>query len=157
MQRKRKINQPSLLQAWLKRIGLWNEFAREALPGLSLASTDPSAYILFGEQLYVLPQGYIDLAGIKVARAGWHLGTVKKGRFEPSHALALGCRPTDAARTANFTSSDSAVLRYLKGESLTHSGQNGWTIVTVDGFALGWGKQVDEQLKNHYPKGLRWL
>ncbi|MGO0062430.1 RsmF rRNA methyltransferase first C-terminal domain-containing protein [Brevibacillus fluminis] len=138
-------------------IGLWNEFAREALPGLSLASTDPSAYILFGEQLYMLPQGFIDLSGIKVARAGWHLGTVKKGRFEPSHALALGCRPADAARTADFAASDADVLRYLKGESLTRSGQNGWTIVTVDGFALGWGKQVDEQLKNHYPKGLRWL
>jgi NOL1/NOP2/fmu family ribosome biogenesis protein len=33
----------------------------------------------------------------------------------------------------------------------------GWTIVTVDGFPLGWGKLVQGQLKNHYPKGLRWV
>lgn len=138
-------------------ISLWKEFAREALPGLSLPSPEPSAYTLFGEQLYLLPEGTPDLSGIKIARAGWHLGTVKKGRFEPSHALALACKPDDASRTADFAATDPHIIRYLKGESLSHSSKNGWTLVTVDGFALGWGKQVDEQLKNHYPKGLRWV
>ena len=27
--------------------------------------------------------------------------------------------------------------------------------VTVDGFAIGWGKRVGDIVKNHYPKGLR--
>ena len=31
----------------------------------------------------------------------------------------------------------------------------GWTLVTVDGLSLGWGKGVRGTLKNHYPKGLR--
>ena len=33
--------------------------------------------------------------------------------------------------------------------------QNGWTLITVDGYSIGWGKAVKGQIKNHYPKGLR--
>ncbi|HEX3015774.1 MAG TPA: hypothetical protein VHQ46_05275, partial [Desulfobacteria bacterium] len=37
------------------------------------------------------------------------------------------------------------------------SAQKGWNLVTVDGFPLGWGKYDGDLLKNHYPKGLRWV
>lgn len=43
----------------------------------------------FGEQLYLAPAETPSLRGLKVLRPGLHLGTVKKNRFEPSHALAL--------------------------------------------------------------------
>ena len=32
---------------------------------------------------------------------------------------------------------------------------DGWTLITVDGYSIGWGKAVKGQIKNHYPKGLR--
>ena len=32
---------------------------------------------------------------------------------------------------------------------------DGWTLITVDGYSIGWGKTVKGQIKNHYPKGLR--
>ena len=42
----------------------------------------------------------------------------------------------------------------VRGESIT-ADVAGWTVVTVDGFPLGWGKGVQGMLKNHYPRG--WM
>ena len=46
-------------------------------------------FLLFGENLYLVPEQMPDLKGLRVLRPGLHLGTAKKDRFEPSHALAL--------------------------------------------------------------------
>lgn len=138
-------------------IAAWRSFAAEHLPAVSQRLDEDAAYTLFGDQLYCSPAPSLDLSGLKVVRAGYHLGTVKKNRFEPSHALALSLQAADAMRTADYAADDEALHRFLKGESLARDGENGWTLVTVNGFSLGWGKQVDGQLKNHYPKGLRWL
>ena len=40
----------------------------------------------------------IDLAGLKIVRPGLHMGTMKKNRFEPSHALALSMKKEEAVR-----------------------------------------------------------
>ena len=45
-------------------------------------------FTLFGDNLYRIPDG-IDINGVKVIRAGLHLGVMKKNRFEPSHAMAM--------------------------------------------------------------------
>ena len=110
--------------------------------------------MLFGEQLYLLPWA-VSLKGLKVFRAGLHLGTVKKNRFEPSHALALSMKSEDATRRVNLTSESPETAAYLHGEALSMDGEHGWSLVLVDGYSLGWGKQAGGTLKNHYPKGLR--
>ncbi len=33
--------------------------------------------------------------------------------------------------------------------------EDGWTLITVEGYSLGWAKITGGILKNHYPKGLR--
>jgi NOL1/NOP2/sun family putative RNA methylase len=137
-------------------LAAWRAFAAENIPALAEQMTVESAYLLFGEQLYYSPAPSLDLTGLKVVRAGLHLGSVKKNRFEPSHALALAAHAGDVMRAASYSSDDPELIRYLKGEALSRDGENGWTLVAVDGYSLGWGKQVDGQLKNHYPKGLRW-
>ncbi len=138
-------------------LAAWRTFADEALPALSQSFDDESAFLLFGEQLYYSPAPELDWDKLKVARVGLHLGTVKKNRFEPAHALALALSPAEAARVASYGADDPELLRYLKGEALTREGESGWTLVAVEGFSIGWGKQSEGQLKNHYPKGLRWL
>lgn len=52
-----------------------------------------STYVFFGGQLYLVPPEMPDFSGLKVLRAGLHLGEFKKNRFEPSHALALWLTP----------------------------------------------------------------
>ena len=49
------------------------------------------------------------------------------------------------------------IKKYLKGESLTIEGNDGWNLVLTDGYPIGWGKRSGGVLKNHYPKGLRWM
>ncbi|MFW5632265.1 MAG: RsmF rRNA methyltransferase first C-terminal domain-containing protein, partial [Acetivibrio ethanolgignens] len=51
--------------------------------------------IRFGEQLYIAPDELPSLHRLRVLRPGLHLGTMKKNRFEPSHALALALKPSE--------------------------------------------------------------
>lgn len=112
-------------------------------------------YIRFGEQLYLAPEDTFSLKGLKVLRPGLHLGTLKKNRFEPSHALALALCRSQAKYVTELTADSCEAAAYLKGQTLNVSGEKGWHLVTVDGYSLGWGKLASGILKNHYPRGLR--
>ena len=120
----------------------------------------------FGEQLYLAPAETPSLRGLKVLRPGLHLGTVKKNRFEPSHALALFLKKEQVVHAVNLACDGTAVRKYLEGQTLTIGEgcdvemadaalPKGWCLVCVDGYSLGWGKAAGAVLKNHYPKGLR--
>ena len=121
--------------------------------------------ISFGDQLYLVPEDMPSVKGLKVIRPGLHLGTVKKDRFEPSHALALFLKASDVKISADFKSDSDEIRQYLNGQTLRPVNENsanmsegqpkGWTLVTTDGYSIGWGKLSAGVLKNHYPKGLR--
>ncbi|MBB6214729.1 NOL1/NOP2/sun family putative RNA methylase [Anaerosolibacter carboniphilus] len=121
-----------------------------------LNKTPEGQYILFGEQLYIIPREMVPLENLKVLRPGWHLGAIKKSRFEPSHALALSLTREDCKYNISLGLEDDRLLGYLKGEALSIDGNKGWNLVHVEGYSLGWGKLAEGVLKNHYPKGLRW-
>lgn len=113
-------------------------------------------YLRFGEQLYLGPAGMPALKGLKVLRPGLHLGTFKKNRFEPSHALALALSKAHVRRYIDLSAVSGEAARYLSGQTLTYEdGEKGWCLVCVDGYSLGWGKAAGGIVKNHYPKGLR--
>ena len=114
-------------------------------------------YILFGEHLYLRPSGIPNLNGIKLIRPGWYLGMLKKNRFVPSHSMALALKKGAFKKVLDFPSTSKNLSGYLKGETLFLDQDKGWTIVCVDGFPVGWGKQVGSILKNHYPKGWRLI
>lgn len=122
------------------------EFIKRELPG---------ELLMFGDQLYLMPEGMPSIQKLKVLRAGLHLGTVKKNRFEPSHALALFLHRTEVKNCVNLDSSGPEIKAYLNGQTLPLEGEKGWYLVTVDGISIGWGKLAGGILKNHYPKGLR--
>lgn len=109
-----------------------------------------------GNYLYQLPDELPDFGNLRVVRHGWWLGTMQKNWFEPSHALALGITSEEALRVANLDINQAEVLAYLNGEPFLSEGPNGWVLVAVNGYPLGWGKRVKNVVKNHYPKGLRW-
>ena len=64
----------------------WLAFARELDIDLPAGKA-----IQFGQSLYWAPEAMPDLRGLKVLRPGLELGTAKKDRFEPAHALAEPC------------------------------------------------------------------
>lgn len=117
--------------------------------------TLPAGTLLqFGASVYLAPPDCPELKGLKVLRPGLELGVLKKGRFEPAHALALWL--DTCARTVNFPAVSREIDDYLHGQVLPGD-VSGWVLVTVDGISLGWAKGSGGQLKNHFPKGLRWL
>lgn len=135
--------------------GLLQKFAAESLSvdmqQRLLAGIQAGRLAVFGERLYLLPPEIGSLDGLKTERAGLELGCCKKNRFEPSHALAMALHPGDVRSFLELKEPE----RYLCGEALSCGGQSGWTLVTVHGCSLGWGKASQGVLKNHYPKGLR--
>ncbi len=128
---------------------VWTDFAKE----LDIRLPEGKA-VTFGQSLYWASPDMPDLRGLKVERPGLELGTVKKDRFEPAHALALWLRRCSNAE--DFPAGSPEIDRYLHGD-VVNSTRKGWCLITVDGYSLGWGKGDGRVLKNHYPKGLRKL
>jgi NOL1/NOP2/fmu family ribosome biogenesis protein len=108
-----------------------------------------------GSYLYAVPDGLPDMGNLRAVHPGWWLGSFKKDRFEPSHALALGLGPADARLPLDLEPDQPDVLAYLRGEALHSQGEDGWVLVSAGGYSLGWGKRVRGMLKSHYPRGLR--
>ncbi len=132
----------------------WNDFAGEFLTK-DFGENFTGKYLKFGDNIYLAPEEMPGLKGLKVLRPGLQIGTLKKNRFEPSHALALAISPKEAVNVWNLSSEDTTVNAYLGGQTFAATGQKGWYLICVDGFSIGWGKLAGGIMKNHYPKGLR--
>ena len=149
-------------------IKLFKEFCEETLSqrGISKLETGGkdgtgAVLMLFGKELYRIPE-CVGLDGLKVLRPGLHLGTLKKNPL--AAALEAGdvkCFAELSDGSEDVPGDGNAARAYLRGESLRTqdcaqiSGQKGWCLVTDCGFSCGWGKLSGDQIKNHYPKGLR--
>ena len=125
----------------------WTEFARALEIRLPAGKA-----VAFGANLYWAPEELPELAGLRVLRPGLELGEVKKGRFQPAHALALWLK--DCGNTARFAPESPELARYLHGDVIPW-GKKGWCLVMAGDYSIGWGKGDGNCLKNHYPKGLR--
>ena len=125
----------------------WHAFAKEL--GIQLPR---GKAVSFGQNLFWAPADMPDIRRLKVERPGLELGTVKKDRFEPAHALALWLK--DCENTQNFGADSVEMKAYLHGD-VVPSKRKGWCLVQAGGYSIGWGKGDGNVLKNHYPKGLR--
>jgi len=106
-----------------------------------------------GQRLYLLPESLPVMKGLRTSIPGVWLGTFKKERFEPAHPLALCLHPGHAKKSLDLRSDSREMAAYLRGESLPSTGMPGWTLITADGWPLGWGKRVQGVVKNHFPRG----
>lgn len=140
---------------------LLSEFLDETISEDMAAWIKNSRLVMFGEQLYRLPDMEVDIKGLKVQRAGLHIGEFKKQRFEPSHSLALALKISEAKNVVKLTCDNLQTIGFFNGQSVMLSDEQaaeckkGWALVCVDGYTAGWGKVNGTQVKNHYPKGLR--
>ena len=125
----------------------WTDFAKE----LDIRLPDGKA-VMFGQNLYWAPEDMPELKKLKVLRPGLELGEVKKGRFEPAHALALWLK--DCKNTESYAPDSAEMAAYIHGD-VVPSDKKGWCLVKAGDYSIGWGKGDGRVLKNHYPKGLR--
>lgn len=156
-------------------VRLWQEFAASHITADGFARIAPpesTAYLLYGEMLYVMPAG-LSISGLKVIKPGLCLGSVRKGRFEPDHALFMSLRPEEYRYRVPLGADSYEARAFLRGETVSAepetetaaaSGrwENGtdrakpdWVMILIGGVPAGCGKYDRGMIKNHYPKGLR--
>lgn len=130
---------------------LWEAFAKKHL------KTHLGGLLqVFGDNLYLLPNGLPDLSKVKIARNGLHLGIFKKKRFEPSFALGMALTSDEVVSSLSLNQEQFA--QYVSGNVVTldQALPNGWYHLLVDGNGFGFAKVVGNTVKNYYPKGLRY-
>lgn len=118
---------------------------------------DKSRLIALKDWVYLTPEGLPDIKGLRILRQGLLLGEMKKQRFEPSQDLACALKTDYYNKSINLSSNDTDVLRYLKCETIAPEGKpdDGWNLVCVDGYPLGWAKISNGNFKNKYLAGWR--
>lgn len=148
---KQDKNARKYIEAFFEEIGL------KTLGG---APFDWSRVEIRTDKVYYLPPVAANFRGLTFLRNGLYLGDLKKNRFEPSQPLALAMHKGDAAACISLPVSDERITRYLKGETLLIQpseapNSKGWHVLCADGYPLGFGKLVNQTLKNKYPAGWR--
>lgn len=107
--------------------------------------------------MYYIPKTFPSVRGFRILRCGLYLGDEKKNRFEPSQSLAMALKMSDFNNCINLNANDERIKKYLKGETIEADAKNGWTLVCVDSYPLGWGKMNNGILKNKYLPGWRLM
>lgn len=127
------------------------DFCRDALeesiPGEPVLLPDGRVLVLSQP----LPKG---LERVRLLTAGVYAGDMLRGRFQPSHALAMAAGITWRRALAL---EEEALLAFLGGQEISAPGLRGWCRVQVENWPLGFGKAANGTLKNHLPKGLRLI
>jgi len=108
-------------------------------------------------ELYLLPNNMMDLKNIKTMSIGLNLGEIKNNKFTPSQELALCLNESSYNNITNLNSNDVRIIKYLKGETIEVDSKDGWSLMCVDGYSLGWGKVAQGVMKNYYKKQWRML
>ncbi len=134
---------------------LWEEFAAHLKRDLQPVRIESK-----NGMVYYMPESLPKLRGLRFLRSGLFLGEMKKKRFEPSQSLAMALRGEEFDNCLCLSVEDDRVIRYLKGETLSLTEEeaaapDGWQLVCVDGYPLGWGKKTKSTLKNKYHSGWR--
>lgn len=140
---------------WDKLPGTVRDFLEEA------AWDFPSGcFEIDRERIYYMKEPVPMPAKLRYLRTGLYLGELKKNRFHPSQAFAMALKKSDYKRTLDFCPEDIRVIKYLKGETIflsdgEGSREEGWHLVCVSGFPLGWCKVTGHTVKNKYYPGWR--
>lgn len=106
---------------------------------------------IFGNTYVSAPCSINAFEGIKLLRFGLHIANDRVKYLLPDHALAMAHVAKNRLEIDRETA-----IKYLSGEVLNiDNNLKDCLSPTYKGYQLGWGKAVNGQLKNHYPKGLR--
>lgn len=143
--RKRTVKWPPELAEFLKDVKLPFDEA-----GIRIQNT----------KVFWIPEGIGRCPGLRFLRSGLYMGELLKKRFEPSQAFAMALKKEEYASVVDLSSTDERVFRYLRGETLEiDEGESarpeGWQLICVDGYPLGWGKLIRGTLRNKYFSGWR--
>lgn len=114
-------------------------------------------FIVENNKIYKELDTGINLKGIKIVRNGLYIGEIKNKAFIPSPAFIMSMKKNDFKNTITLAIDDDNLTKYLKCETIFIEANNGFVIVCVDNYPLGYGKIQNGTLKNYYNKNWRIL
>lgn len=127
---------------------------------------DKTRFLINKDKIYYLPEYNFDTNGLRIMRNGLLMGELKTKRFEPSQALACFLKAQEYKNVISLKLEDSCVIKYLKGETLyledmvnpdVSKLKEGYCLVCVEGYSLGFAKHSNGTFKNKYLPGWRWM
>ena len=121
----------------------------------TLVDYDPASVSMYnGNPVYAAPPLAMDKG--TAFSYGVTIGELRKNYIRPHHQffMAMG---TQFKRQIDLAPDSDELERYLRGEEIAVSCDNGWAVITTHGCTVGGVKVVDGRAKNHYPKGLKKL
>lgn len=136
------------------KVKAFEDFREKHLKGEALEGE----VTLIGDKVYLLPEIRLPLKGLKVVREGLLLGEMKKDKFVPYQTLAMAITQDQFSPSLNYRADSVDVTKYLKGETLmVDSAENGYHLICVDGYPLGFAKVDNGVFKNLYAASWRML
>ncbi len=121
----------------------------------TLLDFNPQQVMIYnGKPVYFTPDFIVPPA--TAFSCGVTIGEVKKNYLQPHHQffMAMG---KQFRRKIDLNPDGEEIQKYLHGEEIEVTCENGWAVITLNGCPLGGVKVVNGKAKNHYPKGLRTL
>ena len=125
--------------------------------GEVLADAPPATGLLLtkDDHCYISPMPPALSARVPVLRPGWWVASLRHGKVQPDHALAMAITPEEARAHIRLSPDDPRITTFLDGGFWMDNGPAGHVLVTVDGFPLGWAKRDGQRLRSRYPVHLR--
>ncbi|HQB31778.1 MAG TPA: RsmF rRNA methyltransferase first C-terminal domain-containing protein [Erysipelotrichaceae bacterium] len=110
------------------------------------------------DKIYFIYHHRLNISRIRTIRSGLLIGTVRNKRFVPATALALALKKEQFRQVIDLKTEDIRVIKYLKGETIEVKEYDfqGYVLVCVAGYSLGFGKVDNGIMKNMYEVGFRW-
>ncbi|MGC9347143.1 MAG: methyltransferase RsmF C-terminal domain-like protein [Anaerolineae bacterium] len=107
------------------------------------------------DDCYITPMAPGLWAEVPVLRPGWWVASLRHGKIYPDHASAMALRADQVRATVDLKPEERRLETYLNGGFWTDKGKNGFALVTVDSFPLGWAKRGGGRMRSRYPVHLR--
>ena len=111
-------------------------------------------YTVKDDKVYFSSQPLFQWKG-RIVRQGILIGEIRKNRFEPAHHGYMSIYLKDIHKQKVELSNTEAET-FLRGESVQLRDVKGYAALTYKGHIIGFGKGDNRQIKNHFPKGLRF-
>jgi 16S rRNA C967 or C1407 C5-methylase (RsmB/RsmF family)/NOL1/NOP2/fmu family ribosome biogenesis protein len=91
---------------------------------------------------------------LRLLKLGVCIGSVARKGIIPSEELALFNCP-HSEKIPKIELDRDYAIRYLKGETFSVQGTDGWNLIIYEEATLGWIKKIGSRFNNHYPKDWR--
>ncbi|MBR3841383.1 MAG: RsmF rRNA methyltransferase first C-terminal domain-containing protein [Erysipelotrichales bacterium] len=143
----------------LKKDNFKSNLTKEMLKFIdtSLNNYDIRNFFTVGDKLYYFEGDRVNVDKLKLVRYGVLCGEQVKSIFKPHHHFFMAFS-NNLKNRISLSLDDNRLHQYLCGNEIHYeSSLNGYVAVCVNDYVIGFGKISNNQIKNHYPKGLRLL